>query len=375
MTYSGRTQLKARKQFAALSLVSALAVALVVSACGGSAAPAPTQKPTAPAPTTVPAAPKTGEATKAPAAAPVKKGEFVIKASGSMNEDEPGILAYKEFKKNIEARTNGRIEVQIFPNNQLGNERDVIEGLTLNTVQMANPSNAPLTAWVPEMNIFELPFIWQDRPHMAKVLDGPIGDKFAAPLKAKGIRLVGYEEAGLRHIMTTKKVINSVEDLKGLKIRTMENPVHLSAFKAFGANPLPMAYGELYNALQQGVIDGAEAANTNYYSKKFYEAAPNWAMVGWLHLVSPLIMSEKFFQSLPADLQQAVTEEAKKTAILERQMYEKLDNENLELLKKAGVKITTPDRKPFMEASKAVYEEWAPKVGGMDRINEIINAK
>jgi TRAP-type transport system periplasmic protein len=382
-------EMKALRTSPVILLLAALAVTLALAACGQAApaaaptaAPAPktaapTAAPAAAAPT---AAPKTAAPTAAPktaaptAAAAVKRGEFVIKASGSMAPTEPGILAYEFFKKNVEERTNGRIEVQIFPTNQLGNERDVIEGLTLGTVQMANPSNAPITAWVPAMNIFELPFIWQNRAHMAKVLDGPIGAKFAPALKEKGIHLLGYEEAGLRHVMTTKKAVNSMADMAGLKIRTMENPVHLEAFRAFGANPLPMAYGELYTALQQGVIDGAEAANTNYNAMKFYEPAPNWAMIGWLHLVSPLVMSERFYQSLPADLQQIVSEEGKKTAVHERELYAKLDEEALDKLKAAGVKITTPDRAEFMKASEKVYDAWADRVGGRALIDEIVAA-
>jgi TRAP-type transport system periplasmic protein len=380
--------MKERRTSTVILLLGALAVTLVLAACGQAApaaaptaAPAPkaapTAAPAAAAPTAAPktAAPTAAPKTAAPTAAPaVKKGEFIIKASGSMAPTEPGILAYEFFKKNVEERSNGRIEVQIFPANQLGSERDVIEGLTLGTVQMVNPSNAPLTSWVPAMNIFELPFIWQNRAHMAKVLDGPIGAKFAPALKEKGIHLLGYEEAGLRHIMTTRKPINSLQDMAGLKIRVMENPVHLDAFRAFGANPLPMAYGELYTALQQNVIDGAEAANSNYFAMKFYEPAPNWAQVGWLHLVSPLIMSEKFYSSLPADLQKIVSEEGLKTATHERELYAKIDIEAGDKLKAAGVKITTPNREDFMKASEKVYDAWADKVGGRALIDEIIAA-
>lgn len=367
--------MKVQKRLAVMVLTGALALSLVAAACGQGAAPAPAQQPAAPATSAAPAA-KAPEPTKPAAAPAVKEGEFFMKISASNMADEPGPIALSAFGKAVEERSKGRIKFQVYPNNALGNERDVIEGVTLNTIQAVAPSNAPLTAWVPEMNIFELPFIWRDAQHMALVLDGPIGQKFAEPLKAKGLHLLGYHYVGLRHIMTTKKVVNTVDDLKGLKIRTMENPVHLSAFKAFGANPLPMAYGELYTALQQGVIDGAEAANTNYEAKKFYEPAPNWAMVGWLRLVAPFVMSEKFFQSLPKDLQTIVVEEAQKANVYERELYVKGDEvEALEKLKKAGVKITTPDRKPFVEASQKVYEEWAPKVGGRARIDEIMNAK
>lgn len=314
-------------------------------------------------------------ASSAPAQKSAKQGEFLIKATGSMRADQPGMLALKELGKNMEARTNGRVTVQLYPDNQLGSEREVVEGLTLNSIQMAAPANAVLTAWVPDMNIFELPFIWRDHKHLVTVVNGPIGQKFAPALKAKGLRLLGYSWRGSRHIMTTKKPINSVVDLKGLKIRTMENPVHMSAFRAFGANPVPIPAAEIYTSLGQGVVDGGEAANTNYYASKFYEPAPNWAMVNWLELVAPLLVSEKFWQSLPKDIQTILAEEGRKATIFETELYVKSEEESLEGIKKKGVKITTPDRKPFTEASRKVYDEWGPKVGGRARIDEIMNAR
>jgi tripartite ATP-independent transporter DctP family solute receptor len=303
--------------------------------------------------------------------------EFVIKVSCSMNIEEAPVVAILEMKKQVEARTNGRVKIEVYPNNQLGNERDVTEGLILNTVQAANPSNAVVSGFLPEMNVFEFPFIWRDSAHMTTVVDGPIGARFAEPLRAKGLHLLGYMTTGLRHVMTTRKAgpINSINDLKGLKIRVMENQFHLGAWKVFGTNPLPMAYGELYTALQQGVIDGAEAANTNYLQKKFYEPAPNWAMVGWLRLVNPFLMSEKFWQSLPKDIQTILTEEGRKASTRERKLYDESDIKALDLLKKEDVKITTPDRGPFIEASKEFWKEWAPKVGGRAVLDEIVNAK
>jgi tripartite ATP-independent transporter DctP family solute receptor len=311
------------------------------------------------------------------AGAPAMQGEFVIKVSCSMNLEEAPVVAILEMKKQVEARTNGRVKIEVYPNNQLGNERDVTEGLILNTVQAANPANAVVAGFVPEMNVFEFPFIWRDSAHMTAVVDGPIGARFAEPLRAKGLHLLGYMTTGVRHVMTTTKAgpINSFMDMKGLKIRVMENQFHLGAWKAFGSNPLPMAYGEVYTSLQQGVIDGAEAANTNYFQKKFYEPANHWAMIGWLRLVNPFLMSEKFWQSLPKDIQTAVAEEGRKASILERKLYDESDATTLDMLKKQGVKITTPDRGPFIEASKALWKDWAPKVGGQAVVDEIVNAK
>lgn len=297
---------------------------------------------------------------------------YVIKANLSQNVSEPPVKAVELFKKIVEEETNNKVIVEIYPNNQLGELREVIEGLQLGTIQMVNPSSV-MCNFVPELNIFELPFLFRDREHFYAVLDSEIGDSMKPKFEAKGFHLLGYFDCGIRHIMTVDKPIESIADMEGLKIRTMENPSHLDAFKAFGAKPLPMAYGELYTSLEQKVIDGAEAANTNYYAKKFFEPAPYWAQVGWITLVEYCIMSKVFYDQLPAEYQVVIDKAAKIMTEKEREFYRANDESMLAEIEKAGVKVTYPDRTPFMEASKAVYEKWAPKVGGMDQINKVIN--
>ena len=207
---------------------------------------------------------------------------------------------------------------------------------------------------------------------MYKAMDGGPGQKLSAAMANKGFRLLGFYEAGIRHIMTTKKPINSVDDIKGLKIRTMGVPAHVSSFNAFGAKATPMAYGELYGALQQNVVDGAEAANTNYNSKKFYEVAPHWAQIGWTALVADLIMSEKKFKSLPANVQKALLDAGPKAAAVERKAYSDSDNSLLDSLKAKGVKVTTPDPTGFRKASKAVYDEFVKTPASKAILNEIL---
>jgi tripartite ATP-independent transporter DctP family solute receptor len=297
---------------------------------------------------------------------------YIIKASLSQNPQEPQIRAVELFKQIIEEKSAGKIKVEIYPNNQLGNQRDVVEGIQLGTIQMSNVASV-LAGFVRELNIFELPFLFENRDHFYAVLDSAIGNSLRPALEKRGFHLLGYFDAGVRHIMTGEKPINSIEDLKGLKIRTMENPLHLAAFKAFGANPMPMAYGELYTALEQNVIDGAEAANTNYFSKKFYEPAPHWAMVGWIHLIETVIMSRYFYERLPLPYKRIIDDAALVMIHKERHWYSESEEKALLELVEEGVKITSPDRKPFIEASQKVYGEWAQKVGGMDLIERIIH--
>lgn len=288
----------------------------------------------------------------------IANAKIILKAGHTANPDEPYHIGLLEFKKIVEKETKGEVEIQIFPNSQLGSEKEMIEGLKLGTVDITSPSNGNLTNFVPELGIFDLPFLFRDRAHMYKAMDGEPGKQLSKAMADKGFRLLGFYEAGIRHIMTTSKPINTIEDLKGLKIRTMGVPAHVASFNAFGAKATPMAYGELYGALQQNVVDGAEAANTNYNSQKFYEVAPYWAQIGWTALVSDLIMSEEKFQSLPKNVQAALIKAGLESAKVERKAYSDSDNSLLDSLKKQGVKVTYPDPKGFREASKAVYDEF-----------------
>jgi tripartite ATP-independent transporter DctP family solute receptor len=234
---------------------------------------------------------------------------YLIRIGQGQTAGEPQVRAMELFKEIVEEKTAGKIRVEVYPNNQLGNQRDVTEGIQLGTVQMASISS-PIAGFVPEANLFELPFLFENRDHFYAVLDSAIGESLKPAFERRGFILLGYFDVGVRHIMTVNEPIRSFDDMEGLKIRTMENPVHLDAFRAFGSNPIPMAYGEVYTALEQGVIDGAEAANTNYYAKKFYEPAPYWAQVGWMHLVEYIILSRYFFERLPAEYKKVIEEAA-----------------------------------------------------------------
>jgi tripartite ATP-independent transporter DctP family solute receptor len=248
----------------------------------------------------------------------------------------------------------------------------VIEGIQLGTIEMSNVA-AVLAAFVKELNLFELPFLFENRAHFYAVLDSDIGESLRPALARRGLHLVGYFDAGVRHIMTRDRPILTLDDLKGLKIRTMENPLHLATFKALGANPLPMAYGEVYTALEQGVIDGAEAANLNYLAKKFYEPAPHWAQVGWIHLVEYVLMSRLFYERLPEAFRTAVDQAAWEMTARQRQWYQEEDAAALNLLRREGIRITQPDRAPFRRAAREVYAEWADRVGGMPLIRRILD--
>ena len=290
-------------------------------------------------------------------AGPVVAADIVLKAGHSQNAGEPMDRALHMMREHVEAATDGKVTIEIFPNMQLGGEVEMIKQVLTGSLDITSPSNAPLTNFVPALKIFDMPFLFRDEAHMIAVLRGPVLQDIAEIVATSGIRLLGVFNVGVRHIMSNKPV-RTMDDLKGLKIRTMQSKYHMAAFNAFGANATPISYAELYSSLQTGVVDGAEAANTNYFEKKFYEVAPYWGQVGWTILTAPLIMSEKKFASLPSDVQQALLEGGNKAAAWEQDYYASVDKGRLDDVRNAGVSITKLDIAPFQKASEKVYAEF-----------------
>jgi tripartite ATP-independent transporter DctP family solute receptor len=287
---------------------------------------------------------------------------LIIKASSSSGVNEPAVKGLEVFGEEVSRGESGGIQVEVYPNSALGNEREVVELTIIGAVELTCPSNAPLATFVPELMVFELPYLFRDRQHLYRVLDGPIGQGFAEPLRERGLRLLGYFDLGHRHLMTRDRVVEGIDHMKGLKIRTMENALHLRAFEAFGASPLPMAYGDVYTALEQGVIDGAEAARTNYYAKRFHEVAPHWAEIGWMYIVSPLVMSERFYQALSVGQRRAVVEAARRAIEWEREEYQRQEERAFDELRAAGVQMTAPVLDRFVEAAEQVWRESSDRV-------------
>ena len=283
---------------------------------------------------------------------------IVLRAGHTTNVDEPYHQGLLEMARIVDEKTDGRVEIRIYPSMQLGGEKAMLESLLLGAIDIVVTANGPVTNFVPGMGILDLPFLFESREHMYSVLDGKVGDKLAERLEERGFHLLAFYEAGVRHIMTTERPIHSIEDLEGLKMRTMQVPAHIASFNAYGANAVAVDYSELYGGLQTGLVDGAEAANTNYSNKKFYEVAPHWAQIGWVMLTADVLMSKKRFEALPAEIQDALTEAALHSAQYERKLYADSDNSLLEELKSRGVEVTYPDPAPFREASKSVYAEF-----------------
>lgn len=280
--------------------------------------------------------------------------EVTLKASHNANATEPYGVGMRKMDELLKAATNGNATIQVFDNATLGDEMESIQGTQIGTVDIAVTANETLANFVPDLSVFSLPFLFKDAQQMDRALQDPaVIAEVQDLLKGQGFHLITFFSAGTRHIMT-KKPIQQMSDLDGLKIRTMQNPAHVDTFKAFGANPTPLAYTELYGALETGVVDGAEAANTNFYAQKFYEVAPDWAMIGWLELVAPVIMGEAAYQALPDDVKTALDQAGTEAGAFQRATYRDSDAARVADIEAAGVTISHPDAVPFREAADAI---------------------
>jgi tripartite ATP-independent transporter DctP family solute receptor len=274
----------------------------------------------------------------------------------------------------VSQRTNGEVEVQIFANAQLGGERDVAEGMQLGTVQGSPITLAVLSNWVPEGQVFDLPFVFRDETHAANVYMGPIGDALAEKHTSKGFRVLGFWLNGSRHPMG-RFPINAPTDVKGKKMRVIQSPLHVGLWQTLGAIPTPMAAPEIYNALQTGVIDFFDNSKGSYWSFKFFEVAPYFTDLGHIYAIGAFTLSEKFWQQLPADHQKVVRETAREVIPYQDDLLLKAEIESMKNAVERGTIVTTPDKKPWQDAMEPVWAEWAPKVGGMDAIRAIVDHK
>ena len=306
--------------------------------------------------------------TSAPAAAqtPAQKAPIVLKISNGVNESHPSYLAGLEFKRILESKLPGKYDVQVYANAQLGDDVRATEAVRMGTLEMVATSASPLTGLVPQFNVFDLPFIITNTKAADAIYDGPVGAKLAALLEPKGLKLLAYYENGFRQLTNSVREVHSPADLKGLKIRTMENPIHLAAWRALGANPTPMPFSEVFTAMQQKTIDGQENPIPTIYLSKFYEVQKYITLTGHVYGPHILLINKKLFDSFPAEDQKIILDAAQQSAVYQRNLNRKMNSDLLDKLKEVGMTVTVPtveELKAFQDATKPVYNEWVPKIG------------
>jgi C4-dicarboxylate-binding protein DctP len=293
--------------------------------------------------------------------------------TGATNDE--GCKAFKEY---VERESGGEIIVNVFPNNQLGNEREQLEGTQMGTIQMCSISTGTLSALDSQMLVIDIPYLFDSKPVAYKFLDGPMGDKIREHFHDQaGAYILAYGENGFRHFTNRVRTIKSPADLKGLKIRTQENPAHIAMMKSFGATPAPIPFGELYTALSQGVVDGQENPVSLTESSRFHEVQKYLTLDG--HFYSPfvLIANGDFYDALGPEQQKIVRDGANAWSKRQREFNSADEIRALEEMKKAGVEITelSPDElKAFREAAQAGALPLIQQEIGEPFINEVMKS-
>jgi tripartite ATP-independent transporter DctP family solute receptor len=296
--------------------------------------------------------------------ASIRAAEFDLVEAHTTTQDHPYTLGMVRYAQLVRERTGGRVAIQIHHSRQLGDERQVVEGLQLGTLQLTVTSTGPLGGFVPEMNVLDLPFLFRDANHAYRVLDGEIGQNLLAKFEAVGIKGLAFWENGFRHITTAKRPVERPADLKGLKIRVMENRVHQAAFRQLGADAIPMAWGEVFTSLQQGLLDAQENPIPIVTTFKLYEVQKYLALTAHVYSPAPLLMSKKSWDRMPPELRKILAETALEVGKVQRQLNRSQEQKQLGELKAKGMTIVEePDRGAFREAMRPVLERFQPQLG------------
>jgi len=271
--------------------------------------------------------------------------------------------ALEKFAELVGQKTGGKVKIDVFHSSQLGNEREMIEGLQMGTLDMTLVSTAPLSGFSKKFLVFDLPFIFQSREQAYKVLDGEIGIGMLGTLKDQNIVGLAYWENGFRNVTNSKKPIIHPEDMKGMKIRTMENKIHMASFKTIGADPTPMAFGELFTALQQKTVDAQENPLPIIFTSNFFEVQKYLSTTGHFYAAAPLLISKAKWDALPNDVQQAIQQAAVEARDFERGLIKKADSELADTLKKKGMELSEVDKNEWLNKMEPVYKQFENEIG------------
>ena len=280
---------------------------------------------------------------------------LTIKFAHAGSQTHPYSVGIEKLTPILERNSGGAIKLQVFCCAQLGSERELAESARLGTIQMTSvAAEGALPAWVPELQVMGLPFLIRDRAHAYKVLDGPIGQEFAAKLEAQGFHLLGWWELGFRNMTTRNKPVQTPDDLKGLKMRVQEAKVWLGLMRSLGAIPTPIPFGELYSALQQGVVDGQENPIVTITSMKFYEVQKQVGLTEHTYTALPILASKKWWDGLKPEQRKVIEDSVRASVPEQRQAVAAQVDEGVKFLRGQGVNITQVDKAKFMEATRDV---------------------
>ena len=292
--------------------------------------------------------------------------KLVLKASDVHPAGYPTVVAVEDIGKKLEKATNGRLSVQMYPSMQLGGEKEAIEQAQVGAIAFARVSVGALGPVIDELNVFNLPYVFRNTSHMQKVIDGPIGQDLLDKVTNSGKGLIGlaWMDAGARNFYNTKKPIKTMTDLKGMKVRVMGNPMFVDMANAMGGNGVAMGYDQVFNALQTGVVDGAENNPPSFVFDNHYQVAKFYTVDEHLIVPEMLVMSKKIWDSMSKDDQALLKKVAREAQLDERKLWDAYEKQAMDKAKAAGIQIiqvSAADKKAFQDAVKPVWDKYGPK--------------
>jgi TRAP-type transport system periplasmic protein len=289
--------------------------------------------------------------------------KVTIKFAHVNAKTHPCGIGMEYFREKVEKVSNGEIMVKVFHSAALGGDPDIIQGVQLGNIEMGTPTAGVVSPFCKEFDIMSLPFVFRDMPHVHKVLDGDLGKALATALEKKtGIMTLGWSSGGIRQI-ETRVPVNRVADMKGLKIRTMNDPGIIEVFKLFGSIPTPIAFGEVYSALQSGVVDGCETSFISWIQSKLFEVAKYGIRVNYMDTGRIFFINKRFFDKLSPRHKEIITTVSKEAINVVRTEYIKQEAGTEEKAKQLGATIIHPDLESFKAAARPIYDKFTPTLG------------
>ncbi len=296
-------------------------------------------------------------------AVPAVAADLVLKIGTVVSGDHPENVGAREIERLVEERSGGAIDVRVFTDSQLGNQREMVEQLRGGTLEMTWVTTGFFGSWVPVMGALEIGYLFDDREHSFRAFDGPLGDEVADKVNEHGVELLGFFEAGMRHLTNSARPVNGPDDMKGLKIRTPRSNYHLKSVELMGANATPMAFSELYTAMEQHVVDGQENPLSNIYNAKFSEVNDHLAMTGHLHLTHMVMYSGDLWDDLSEEHQEIIRGAVADAAVVQRAKVAADDAGLLAELEAQGMQVTYPDRAAFQALTAPLRDEAISEFG------------
>jgi tripartite ATP-independent transporter DctP family solute receptor len=288
--------------------------------------------------------------------------DYRIRVANPVAADHSWGRAAEVFKQEVEKLSGGKIAVEVHHVGALGKVRETMEMVRMGTLESALGGVANFQRNVPELGITVLPYLWKDLKRQYEVLDGPPGKELDKRMLAAGFYSLGFWDNGFRHVSNSRKPVQTVDDLKGLKIRTLPTPVHTGFFKACGAAPTPMDFTELFEALRSGVVDAQENPPSMTYTARFYEVQKFYSLTGHVNEVGVFIMNKGFYEKLPKELQAVVDQAAKKTRAWQWAENDKDNQKYLKDMEKAGMKVNSLTEAELAKFRKIAHEGYADAV-------------